>query len=175
MMTQPYDINTIADGLRRRRVQLASEAKGEKRRMRRTVMETEEREELEGLIAGGADREAVKQWGRDRGLNGNTVRSAYIDIARDMGLYPQRTTADVWAENGHEPPAPEALSLDKDARPQPTALVVESVAQADPTLRAWVNATNPLFDWINRIHSLRDELKALGVTVEGTIGITIDL
>lgn len=158
-----YDLNHVRDGLaRRRQTQTAKPAKGQPMK-KRTTLTIAEHDELKALIAAGATDPAIVDWGNAHHVNLNSY-GAYVRTIK---------AALATAEPPLPPPIfqPPAVVFSPLPALQP-AINVEASGPAAPALPANLDT---VVNWLANIRALRDELREHGVTVEGTVSITIDL
>lgn len=144
----------------------------------RTKLEPQEEAWLEILIRADNPDDELAKFRVSRGIHHKTFHAAVRRIRErlDRGEAPSALAAsmeqlvvDAQAAEEKRPPRPVPAPLPETAAPpavRPAATITAAAAPA---------SLDPLLAWLTNLRAMRDELAAFGVTVEGSLNISIDL
>ena len=184
--TRPAE--TLARELQERRQ--AREAKVTITEMR-TKLEPQQLAWLELLLRAGADEEALTEYRKSLGVHHKTFAAAVLETRKQIAAskhlsgmaeqMQQMLDAAEVAQDGaaaevEVSPLAEAVewsALD-EARPM-ELMQVATVDRSPAVIQPKGAGLDQIVEWLGRIRAMRDELAEMGVTVEGSLSISIDL
>lgn len=157
----------------------------------RTKLEPQERAWLELLLRSGADEEALTEYRKSLGLHHKSfaamvreLRKQIAGSARPSTMAEQMQQMLAAAEEAQDgaaaevevSPLAEAVersTLD-EARPM-ELMQVATVDRSPAVIQPKGAGLDQIVEWLGRIRAMRDELAEIGVKVEGSLSISIDL
>lgn len=137
----------------------------------RAKLEPQQLAWLELLLRAGADEEALTEYRKSLGVHHKTFAAAVLDTRKQIAASKHLSGM---AEQMQQ--MLDAAEVAQDgAAAEMELMQVATVDRSPAVIQPKGAGLDQIVEWLGRIRAMRDELAEMGVTVEGSLSISIDL